>query len=130
MESVSRRSECCELGSSCRRIERITLADPYSGREQTQAKHFILRSYLQALAFKVLTFSDITFVDGFSGPWETKTDNFSDSSFMIAMDVLRDAQQRFFERNGTRRVIRCFFSERIPEAFAQLKASVMAFHRP
>ena len=38
------------------------MADPYSGRQQTKAKHFILKRYLQALAFKVLTFSDITFV--------------------------------------------------------------------
>ncbi len=36
------------------------MTDPYSGREQTKAKHFILKRYLQALAFKVLTFSDIT----------------------------------------------------------------------
>jgi len=42
--------------------------DPYSGREQTKAKHFILKRYLQALAFKVLTFSDVTYIDGFSGP--------------------------------------------------------------
>ena len=47
------------------------MSDPYSGREQTQAKHFILRRYLQALAFKVLSFQDITYVDGFSGPWKT-----------------------------------------------------------
>jgi hypothetical protein len=61
------------------------VSDPYSRREQTKAKHFILRRYLQALAFKVLTFQDITYVDGFSGPWETKTENFTDSSFMIAI---------------------------------------------
>ena len=36
------------------------MVDPYSGREQTKAKHFILKRYLQALAFKVLTFADIT----------------------------------------------------------------------
>ena len=53
------------------------VADPYSGREQTKAKHFILRRYLQALAFKVLGFSDITYVDGFSGPWETQTEDFA-----------------------------------------------------
>jgi len=69
------------------------VTDPYLGREQTRAKHFILKSYLQALAFKVLTFSDVTYVDGFSGPWETKTENFSDSSFMIAIDVLRDTRR-------------------------------------
>lgn len=106
------------------------MTDPYDGREQTKAKHFILRRYLQALAFKVLTFSDITYVDGFSGPWETKAGDFADSSFMIALKVLKDAQQQFFERTGKRRRIRCFFSEANPEAFAQLKAAVASFHRP
>jgi hypothetical protein len=57
------------------------VADPYSDREQTMAKHYILRRYLQALAFKVLNFSDITYVDGFSGPWKCREENFSDSSF-------------------------------------------------
>lgn len=94
------------------------MTDPYLGREQTQAKHFILKRYLQALAFKVLTFQDITYVDGFSGPWETKTENFSDSSFMIAISVLLDAQKQHRERTGEARKIRCFFSEADPKAFA------------
>lgn len=106
------------------------MTDPYSGREQTQAKHFILRRYLQALAFKVLTFQDITYVDGFSGPWETKTENFSNSSFMIAISVLLDAQKRSRERTGVSRRIRCFFSETEPETFAQLQGAVASFHKP
>jgi three-Cys-motif partner protein len=106
------------------------VADPYSRREQTKAKHFILKSYLQALAFKVLTFSDITYVDGFSGPWETKTENFSDSSFMIAISVLVDAQHKIFEQTKIRRRIRCFFSESNPEAFVQLESAVAPFHKP
>lgn len=106
------------------------MTDPYSGREQTQAKHFILRRYLQALAFKVLTFQDITYVDGFSGPWETKTENFADSSFMIAIAVLLDAQKQYRERTGVTRKIRCFFSEIDSEAFAQLEQAVAPFHRP
>lgn len=113
------------------RLNRATqVTDPYSGREQTRAKHFILKHYLEALAFKVLTFSDITYVDGFSGPWESKTENFSDSSFMIAIQVLQDAQRKIFDREGKRRRIRCFFSETNPEAFAQLQAAVMPFHKP
>jgi three-Cys-motif partner protein len=104
--------------------------DPYSGREQTKAKHFILKHYLQALAFKVLTFSDITFVDGFSGPWETQTENFSDSSFMIAISALQDAQKQIFKRTGKRRRIRCFFSESDPKTFAQLELAVARFHNP
>jgi three-Cys-motif partner protein len=106
------------------------VSDPYAGREQTQAKHFILKRYLEALAFKVLTFSDITYVDGFSGPWETKTENFGDSSFMIAITVLRDAQKKIFERSGKQRRIRCFFSETNVEAFTQLEAAAVPFHKP
>ena len=106
------------------------MADPYYGREQTKAKHFILKHYLQALAFKVLTFSDITYVDGFSGPWETRTDDFSDASFMIAIDVLRDAQEKIFKSKGVRRRILCFFSENNAVAFLQLKDAVLPFHMP
>lgn len=106
------------------------MTDPYFGREQTKAKHFILKGYLQALAFKVLTFSDITYVDGFSGPWETKTEDFSDSSFMIAISVLQDAQRKILEREGNRRRIRCFFAERDADAFSKLKAAVKPFHKP
>jgi three-Cys-motif partner protein len=106
------------------------VSDPYRGREQTQAKHFILRRYLQALAFKVLTFSDITYVDGFSGPWRTQTEDFADSSFMIAIQVLRDAQQQIFERTGKRRRLRCFFSESDPVAYTQLEQAVAPWRRP
>lgn len=102
----------------------------YFGREQTQTKHYILRSYLQALAFKVLRFSDITYVDGFSGPWETRTEDFSDSSFMIAIRVLKDAQQRIFEATGNRRRIRCHFSEIGEAAYEQLQGAVAEFNRP
>jgi len=35
------------------------------------------------------------------GPWETKTEDFRDSSFMIAISVLQDAQKRILERTGT-----------------------------
>src|SRR5258707_15511077 len=121
MESISVHSRATALGNNNHYVVRRNVTDPYSGREQTRAKHFILKSYLQALAFKVLTFSDVTYVDGFSGPWETKTENFSDSSFMIAISVLKDAQKQILDRTGNRRRIRCFFSESDPEAYAQLR---------
>lgn len=104
--------------------------NPYSGREQTKSKHFILKTYLQALAFKVLTFSDVTYVDGFSGPWETRTENFTDSSFMIAIEALKDAQRQLAQQRGVRRKIRCFLCEREPDAFAKLHAAVVPYHKP
>jgi len=103
------------------------MTDPYHGREQTKAKHFILKRYLQALAFKILTFKDIAYVDGFSGPWETKTEDFSDSSFKIAIDVLKDAQSKL---QGTKRKIRCFFVEKDAKAFSKLQKAVLPFHQP
>ena len=106
------------------------MTDVYADREQTRAKHFILRRYLQALAFKVLNFSDITYVDGFSGPWESKAGDFSDSSFMIAIAVLQDAQKLHSERTGHKPRIRCFFSEKDAIAFSQLEAAVAPFNKP
>ena len=105
--------------------------DPnYQDREQTLAKHFLLKNYLQALAFKILRFSDLTYVDGFSGPWKTQSEVFADSSFMIAITALRDAQQKIFEGTGKRRKVRCFFSEKNVEAYAKLQAAVQPYHAP
>ena len=106
------------------------MTDPYLGREQTKVKHFILKRYLQALAFKVLRSFDICYVDGFSGPWQTQTEDFADSSFMIAIDVLRDAQHQILVQTGRRPTIRCFFSENNSEAFAKLTAAVAPFNKP
>ncbi|CAN5338885.1 three-Cys-motif partner protein TcmP [soil metagenome] len=103
---------------------------PYAGREQTQAKHFILRRYLQALAFKVLRHWNVTYVDGFSGPWKAERKDYADTSFMIAINVLKDAQQLIKEQTGHRRGICCFFSESDPEAYAELEAAVRPHHRP
>jgi three-Cys-motif partner protein len=106
------------------------VTDPYSDREQTKAKHFILRRYLQALAFKVLRFYDITYVDGFSGPWKTKTEDFLDSSFMIAISVLKDAQHKIQVQTGRRPKIRCFFSENNRQAYTKLTTAIAPFHKP
>ncbi len=104
--------------------------NPYLGREQTEAKHYLLKRYLQALAFKVLTFSDITYVDGFSGPWECRTETFADSSFMIAIEVLKDAQAKTVDGRGRRRSVKCFLVEKNPEAFARLTEAVKTYNKP
>jgi three-Cys-motif partner protein len=104
--------------------------DAYTNREQTKAKHYILRHYLQALAFKVLRNWDIAYVDGFSGPWESKTPDFSDTSFMIAIGVLKEAQRVVREQTKRAPKIRCFFSEKDPAAFREMVDAVAPFHQP
>jgi three-Cys-motif partner protein len=106
------------------------VGDVYEGREQTGAKHYILERYLQELVFKILRSQDVAYVDGFSGPWESKAKDFSDTSFMIAISVLRDAQQRLFETTGKRNRVRCFFSEKARESFVKLEKAVQPFNKP
>lgn len=111
--------------------EIVRMTSVYQGREQTAAKHFILKRYLQTLAFKTLLggWPSLVYVDGFSGPWETRTADHSDSSFMIAIQVLKDAQAQVREAEK-RPTVKCFFVEADPVAYAQLEAAVAAHHDP
>jgi three-Cys-motif partner protein len=104
--------------------------EPYDDREQSKAKHFILRHYLQVLALKLLGTFELSYVDGFSGPWKAKTENFSDTSFMIAISVLQDAQRLIRDQRGVHQRIRCFFAETDQTAYAQLERAVAPYHRP
>lgn len=113
-----------------RRPNDRTSMDTYAYREQTQAKHFILRGYLQELAFKVLRHWDITYVDGFSGPWKSKKDDLSDTSFMIAISVLKEARRIVEEQTGVRRRVGCFFSEENAAAYRRMTDAVAAHHNP
>ncbi|MBL3569902.1 hypothetical protein BV509_00945 [Rhodovulum sulfidophilum] len=75
------------------------MTDPYDGRPQSWAKHEILKRYLGPFSQKVVRglknlqtpIDELVFVDGFAGPWDTATDDCSDSSFMIAIAELRRA---------------------------------------
>ena len=105
--------------------------DTYFNREQTAAKHFILRHYLQALALITLQgrFSTLTYVDGFSGPWQSRKPDFSDTSFMIAIKVLRDIQWQLKDK-GYNPTIKCFFAEKDPASFALLDPVVRKYNCP
>jgi three-Cys-motif partner protein len=107
------------------------MTDPYQGRTQTKAKHFILRRYLETLTYKLFAsgYRELTYVDGFSGPWGSKTDTFADTSFMIAIDVLKNAHWQFRAKNKLK-ITKCFFVEEDPKSFQKLEASVRPYHQP
>lgn len=94
----------------------------YYGREQTKVKHAVLERYLTALALIVgQSFAaDISFVDCCAGPWETKTDDLTDSSIGIAIQQLRNVRETLATKNKVISV-RCLFIEKKPKAYAQLK---------
>lgn len=109
----------------------MRMDETYFLREQTASKHFILRHYLQGLALITLqgSFPTLTYVDGFSGPWKSRNDDFSDTSFIIAIKVLRDIQWQM-KAKGRNPVVKCFFVEKDTGAFAQLHPTVMKYHSP
>lgn len=104
--------------------------DSYIGREPAKVKHFLLGRYLEALAYKILQAYDaLTFVDAFSGPWQTQSDEFKDSSFGIALGILTQVQA-VLRRNGRRANVKCVFVEKDPKSFSKLAEVVGPFHRP
>jgi three-Cys-motif partner protein len=93
----------------------------YIAREQTLVKHFILQKYLERFAHIVGSFADaITYVDCFSGPWNVRSDDLSDSSFAIALSELRKARKTLAK--GRTLKLRCFFLEKDRDAYAKLKS--------
>lgn len=88
--------------------------DAYERREQSAAKHLILEKYLETLALKVGQFRDgltFNYVDGFSGPWESKTDDLSDTSPVRALQSLLSVRENLAGRGRTF-TVRAFFVSR------------------
>lgn len=98
------------------------LDEHYSDREQAQVKHLILNTYLDRFARIIGSWApSITYVDCFSGPWLSRSADYSDTSFGIALTKLREAQSDCRNANGTIFDIRCYFLERDRGAFEQLE---------
>lgn len=96
------------------------IPDPYDDREQTWVKHDILRRYLLRLAVIVGKWAaSITYIDCFSGPWENKNEDFSDTSFSIAIGQLRAARDELAKK-GKNLKLRCLFIEKNAASFAKL----------
>jgi three-Cys-motif partner protein len=72
----------------------------YIGREQSYVKHVFLESYLERLAHKVASrYSQVVYVDGFAGPWQSANEQFEDTSFGIALNALRLAKASWKEQH-------------------------------
>lgn len=93
----------------------------YRGREQTYLKHFFLERYLERVAYNILSFKDkFVYIDGFSGPWRSKDENYGDTSFAIALNKLRAIREVLYNKTGQRKTIRCVFNDKDPTAHKHL----------
>ena len=92
--------------------------DHYRDRKQSQVKHEILRRYLESFAHIIgFHWPSITYIDGFSGPWNSRSKDFTDTSFSIALNELRRAK----EIHQSLR-IRCVFVEKNAQAYQLLES--------
>lgn len=103
------------------------LPDSYRGREQTFIKHVVLKRYLERVAWNILwSQQEFVFVDGFSGPWASKSSSYEDTSFGIAMRLLRKVRDELKNAYGRDRSVRCIFVEKGATAFARLSEAIEA----
>ena len=99
------------------------MIDLYEGREQSRAKHDLLRLYLQPFCYKVFAWQNIiNYIDGFCGPWQNRDrDNFADTSFGIAIAEM-DRVVSAYRTKGKEVRARLIFNEKDSQAFAELSA--------
>jgi three-Cys-motif partner protein len=99
----------------------MNLTNPdYQGREQSGIKHLALRLYLEAATRILGPTKKFKFIDCCAGPWESKSADYSDTSFGIAADVLSKTAIDLAARSQ-QAVFSCLFIEEVPKRFAELR---------
>lgn len=90
----------------------------YHDREQTQVKHRVLERYLQAFAPIIGSrYDEIVYVDCMAGPWKSKDEALTDTSFHKALSIFRECR-----RGGRCKRVRALLIENDPERYSLLKA--------
>jgi three-Cys-motif partner protein len=97
----------------------------YHGREQSFLKHRVLREYLVGWGLKLGSVGRnrrvrLCYVDGFAGPWKTKSANLNDTSIAIGLDALEEAAQVWRDK-GAHVDVEAAFIEKDDSAYADLK---------
>lgn len=99
----------------------------YKGREQSYIKHLLLKTYLEKLFMIIGQHqSTISYVDCFAGPWEEQSEDLSDTSIAISLQIMkkcRDGLKKAFNRDVR---FRAFFIELNPKSFKKLTAYLEA----
>ncbi|UDL93340.1 three-Cys-motif partner protein TcmP [Lichenihabitans sp. PAMC28606] len=101
--------------------------DLYRGREQAYVKHFLLSEYLETWAHKVGShWTELAYVDGFSGPWQSAGERFEDTSFGIALGALTRAKTTWSSK-GKPLKVSAYLVEKDRVAYQNLQAAKVLF---
>jgi len=102
----------------------IEVPPHYVGREQAFVKHHFLRNYLERLVHKIASaYDEVVYVDGYSGPWKSGGEAYTDTSFGIALQSMTDARQSWLDMPQHRRNVRmtAHLVEKQTQPFAELE---------
>jgi three-Cys-motif partner protein len=94
--------------------------EEYSDREQSQIKHFALGRYLETASKIIGSYKQFAYIDCCAGPWESRSKDFRDTSFGIAVDVMKKSQDWLRERRKDPK-FRALLIEQDRSAFAMLE---------
>jgi len=95
----------------------------YANREHAKAKHDLLERYIQRYAMILGQHaSEIVFVDGFAGPWQSGAADRSDTSFGLSTAALKKCAEALYARFSRRPTIKALWIEEDPAAYALLSA--------
>lgn len=94
----------------------------YRGREQTEVKHHLLRTYLERL-FMIIgqTQNVIRYVDCFSGPWNEQDERLQDTSIGISLEIMQKCRNGLMDM-GRNVNFKALFIEKNKRAFEKLEA--------
>jgi three-Cys-motif partner protein len=101
----------------------------YEGREQSATKHLILSRYLEKLAYKIGHYRPhltLNYIDGFAGPWESKSDDLSDTSPSLALRSLTKVRDDL-NTQGRLIKVRAFFVSLTEDGVTQLRSLEQQF---
>ena len=100
----------------------VTMSESgYQDREQSEIKHYALKHYLETATRILGSAWDLKYVDCCAGPWNSRRDDFSDTSFGIAFSVLRATRDELSNRSRAPRIA-CLFVEKDRDAFSRLES--------
>ena len=81
--------------------------------------------YLETVAYKTLAqrYSSFVYIDGFSGPWKSKDEEYKDTSFGLAIQKLSEVRKTLYFKHNRKTSIKCVFVEKTKKAFNELEAA-------
>ena len=99
----------------------------YEGREQALVKHTFLDAYMPAQIPKIVSRADtFCYIDLFAGPWQSRSGDYSDTSFGIALKRMSEAKAKQAELGRSVRMV-AHLVEKDPKNFAELVEAVRRF---